>query len=316
MSFRHHITLIAGLLTCALATLPLNAADLAFTGSLTIIDEGTGLADYSGAQQGAAFSGTFLYSDVAGPPDVLEADEADYEFAGPPHNGVLTDGSATTDSFLVNVNIQNDHPLDVEEAISVSMLIGTFVPPGTEVDVWTIGGLENGAFFDPLTDELKNGVNWEVVLLSLDTSWFSDLGFQPVPPAIEDADLAIFTVEEASAGGSTLFFALGNLESLAALPSDVDEDGLADTADNCTDVANADQLDTNGDGFGNPCDADIDNDCSVNFTDLGQMKAVFFSTDPDADLDGDGAVNFIDLGLMKEAFFTSPGPSGLPNACD
>ena len=84
--------------------------------------------------------------------------------------------------------------------------------------------------------------------------------------------------------------------------------------DNCTLVANPDQRDTNGDGFGNLCDADLNNDGVTNFLDLGQMKSVFFSNDPDADLNGDGSVNFLDLGIMKSRFFGMPGPScAVPN---
>jgi glycosylphosphatidylinositol phospholipase D len=97
--------------------------------------------------------------------------------------------------------------------------------------------------------------------------------------------------------------------------TDSDGDGVADDADNCSALANADQRDTNADGFGNACDADLNNDCTVNFADLGEMKSVFFTSDPDADFDGDGAVNFEDLGVMKADFFLPPGPSGVTNAC-
>ncbi|MEL7448605.1 MAG: choice-of-anchor X domain-containing protein [Pseudomonadota bacterium] len=94
------------------------------------------------------------------------------------------------------------------------------------------------------------------------------------------------------------------------LEVDGDGDGIADSADNCTLVANPDQTDSNGDGYGNLCDADLNNDGNINFSDLGLMKAVFFTADADADLDGDGSVNFADLGLMKASFFGPPGPSG------
>ncbi|MEM9058406.1 MAG: peptidoglycan DD-metalloendopeptidase family protein, partial [Pseudomonadota bacterium] len=93
--------------------------------------------------------------------------------------------------------------------------------------------------------------------------------------------------------------------------ADADTDGVPDFADNCTGVANADQRDTDADGYGNACDADLNNDGAVNFIDLATMKSVFFTTDPDADLNGDGLVNFIDLGAMKAAFFGTPGPSGM-----
>ena len=106
---------------------------------------------------------------------------------------------------------------------------------------------------------------------------------------------------------------------------DTDEDGVSDATDNCTLIANADQLDTDGDSIGNVCDADIEpaiNNCQINFGDLGALKAAFFSLpgdgnwNADADFNGDDQVNFFDLGTMRESFFNVPGPSGLPNACN
>jgi FG-GAP repeat len=97
---------------------------------------------------------------------------------------------------------------------------------------------------------------------------------------------------------------------------DTDADGVPDIADNCLLAANADQRDTDEDGIGNYCDADFNNDCSVNFQDLGVMKNVFFSANALADLDGNGSVNFVDLGILRAGFFQPPGPSGMPNVCD
>ena len=85
--------------------------------------------------------------------------------------------------------------------------------------------------------------------------------------------------------------------------------------DNCIEAPNPDQRDSNGDGIGSLCDADLNDDCLVNFTDLQRMSIVFFGADPDADLTGDGIVNFADLQIMKDSFFGPPGPSGVPNAC-
>ncbi len=92
---------------------------------------------------------------------------------------------------------------------------------------------------------------------------------------------------------------------------DTDGDGIADYADNCVDLANPDQRDTNQDGYGNLCDADLDNDGITNFVDLSLFKSVFLTADADADLDGDGNVNFVDLSLMKGLFLTPPGDSGM-----
>ena len=97
--------------------------------------------------------------------------------------------------------------------------------------------------------------------------------------------------------------------------ADIDGDGVTNVSDNCIRVANADQRDTNEDGYGNVCDADLNDDCIVNVVDLGLLRSVFFTADPDADANGDGVVNVIDLGRMREAFFMPPGPSGLTDDC-
>ena len=89
---------------------------------------------------------------------------------------------------------------------------------------------------------------------------------------------------------------------------DFDNDGIDDALDNCPDTANADQRDTDGDGFGNICDADLDNTGGVNTVDLGLFRKVYFTNDPDADFNGDGAVNILDLAIFRQLYFKAPGP--------
>ncbi|MFK8015914.1 MAG: hypothetical protein AB8G17_10800 [Gammaproteobacteria bacterium] len=100
--------------------------------------------------------------------------------------------------------------------------------------------------------------------------------------------------------------------------TDTDQDGVPDVSDNCTSVSNAPQRDTNGDGYGNVCDADLNDDCVVNVADLGLLRADFFATgsDLDADFNGDGTVNVADLGILRLGFFGAPGPSGQTSVCD
>ena len=90
-----------------------------------------------------------------------------------------------------------------------------------------------------------------------------------------------------------------------------DADGAGDACDVCTLVANADQRDTDGDGFGNICDADLNNDLTVNLSDFSLFRTAFGTADPDADLNGDGAVNLSDFSLFRGMFGNAPGPSGL-----
>ena len=95
---------------------------------------------------------------------------------------------------------------------------------------------------------------------------------------------------------------------------DTDGDGVADSEDNCTLVANADQRNTDGDAFGNMCDADFDGDGIVGFPDYGMLGTAWGTSDPDADFDGDGIVGFSDYGIFGASWGQPPGPSccGIP----
>lgn len=108
----------------------------------------------------------------------------------------------------------------------------------------------------------------------------------------------------------------GRIDALAAVQmaqADTDTDGIADVLDNCTLVVNPSQCDTNEDGFGNHCDADLDNDGGVTQPDLGIFRSQFNTTgnDIDADLDCSGGVTQTDLGMFRGLFNKPPGPSGL-----
>ncbi len=102
----------------------------------------------------------------------------------------------------------------------------------------------------------------------------------------------------------------------ARLKIEEDADGLADFEDNCIFIDNPFQQDTDNDGIGNICDADLNNDCVVNAIDLGLFRERFFTDDPDADFNSDNIVNVLDLGILRAAFFSPPGESGVPNICD
>jgi hypothetical protein len=115
-----------------------------------------------------------------------------------------------------------------------------------------------------------------------------------------------------SATGDQLYIApdCGGLYRLANPFLDADADGILDVDDNCTLVANSEQTDSNGDGFGNACDADLDNNGFVNFSDLALFKSAFGTVNADADFDGNGFVNFADLAVFKTMFGQPPGPTG------
>ena len=106
--------------------------------------------------------------------------------------------------------------------------------------------------------------------------------------------------------------------------ADQDGDGVPDVADDCRDIPNADQRDTDGDGFGNLCDADIDGDGLVTTSwgliqhpgDIEQIAitAQKYGYVADQDLDGDGKVNARDVSLAQVWAFQRPGPGAAKSA--
>lgn len=264
--------------------------------------EGLVVSDQYAASQGVTFS-----LQGGGAPVIAEVGPPTTAFQGPPnHTGsdnpvpgqgigqfFLTDDGMTVGIDPLPLVVDYDPPaseasgvildMDVDESFSIEAFDVTGVP-------LTVILIQSG---DPMTGD------------GIATPW------NLVRPGPDIARL-VFTGDRSTPG----FFGLGFDNFDARTAPDSDGDGVFDNMDNCTDAANADQRDTNGDGFGNLCDADLTDDCTVNFGDVAAMKAVFLTADQDADLNGDGDVNFGDLAMMKAAFLDPPGPSGVLNGCD
>ncbi len=127
------------------------------------------------------------------------------------------------------------------------------------------------------------------------------------------------------------FSGASTVAAVAGGSPDVDGDGVRDDVDNCVDVANGPlipdaggfiQRDTDADGFGNICDADLSQDGTtvVNLSDYALFRSAFGDTAPGtepygpvdhADFTGDGVVNLSDFSIFRAQFGGEPGPSGL-----
>jgi hypothetical protein len=128
--------------------------------------------------------------------------------------------------------------------------------------------------------------------------------------------------------------------------TDGDGDRQPDLQDNCVVTANGAQQDADGDGFGNACDADLDQDGAVDADDVARIRACAGAdlavdvpllepmtfdgevlgeppAEPDrlaaaraaacrdADLDGDGRVDGTDASLAEAMLGQPPGPSAV-----
>ena len=103
----------------------------------------------------------------------------------------------------------------------------------------------------------------------------------------------------------------------AACVGDADGDGVCDPVDNCSSQANAAQIDTDLDGYGNACDADYNNDGDADGLDYFRFRGAFdtslgdFLYDPAVDSDGNDQIDGEDFFFLREALSRGLGPSGL-----
>ncbi len=135
---------------------------------------------------------------------------------------------------------------------------------------------------------------------------------------IIDPETAFTSASLTTIGGGSFLYNLDDITTAQA--PDGDGDGIADGFDNCTERPNGPaipdaggnvQRDTDGDGFGNACDADLNNDGLVTVTDFLMLRGVLNTADPDADLNGDGLVTVTDFLILRSFLNQPPGPSGL-----
>jgi hypothetical protein len=114
---------------------------------------------------------------------------------------------------------------------------------------------------------------------------------------------------------------IAGIRSLYGPAPDADGDGIVDALDNCTNVPNPAQLDADGDGYGNACDADLNNSGTVTAADFAIMRSVLGQsagsspTAAAADLNGSGTVTAADFAILRSYLGKPPGPSGLHPNC-
>ncbi|GAH09851.1 unnamed protein product [marine sediment metagenome] len=109
-----------------------------------------------------------------------------------------------------------------------------------------------------------------------------------------------------------------SLIDVCEVAADSDNDMVRDNVDNCTALPNASQADTDGDGYGNRCDGDLNNDGSTNRRDQRLLDELIINNDHDAvdaDFDQDGLVTLRDQRhFMRYLIGQPPGPSALSPA--
>ena len=186
------------------------AATISFTGTLGYIEIDNGSSIYSGLSIGDSFSGGFIIGDSS-----LDASSIDniapratlYNFTGAPYGGAITDGSIITIGADPIVGIGDNDDMG-DDTFYLNNLYETVIPYETISDTWDVSS--------------SNGTqSFGVALYSLDTGAFSGLDYKILPYALEQADYAIFYIDDTvtdSTGTTTTYWATGFLTSVAIVP--------------------------------------------------------------------------------------------------
>ena len=198
--------------------------------------------------------------------------------------------------------------VDAGRSHSCAVLAGGILQCWGYNELGQLGIGTSGPGVNTATPATVNGVNMDAVALS----WTSS------NPAVATIDMSGHV--RTGGLGTTLITAKYDSKtkifSLTVAP-DTDGDGVADPVDNCTDQSNPDQRDSNSDGYGNLCDADLNNSGLVTTADYAILRSVLnqsasaSATAADADLNGSGTVTAADFAILRAGINKPPGPSGL-----
>jgi len=207
MSIKSLLVLInAGILSLSLAIAEVNAATISFTGTLGFIEEDNGSSIYSDFSIGDSFNGGFIIGDSASDAssiDPIAPTATGYSFTGAPYGGAITDGSIVTVGVGSYVGIGDNDGMG-DDTFFLNNLYDPDIPYDTISDTWDVSS-DNGT------------QSFGIILYSLDTDAFTGLDYQVLPYALEQADYAVFYIEDTDSTGTT-YLATGYLTSVTVVP--------------------------------------------------------------------------------------------------
>lgn len=175
-------------------------------------------------------------------------------------------------------------------------------PPGQLLLPFKIGIIGSGGW---LSIGYKGQEFWRHPLSALTAGqWYQ--ASVPVS-SLNEAD-PVFTIYLESTGATTASIFVPTESTLSV---DSDGDGIVDGLDDCITTPNVSQRDADHDGYGNACDADLNNSGTVTTSDYLLLRNRLNTTDLVADLNDSGLVTIADYMILRARLNTTPGPSGL-----
>ncbi len=123
-------------------------------------------------------------------------------------------------------------------------------------------------------------------------SSFTISGTQLLTNAVFDYETkTTYSIRVKTTDSSSATYSKSFTITIKDIDEDDDGDGVANTIDNCPNTANADQLDTDGDGTGDACDADDDDDGWLDTVEIACGSDPLDASNKPLDTDGDGIAN-------------------------
>ena len=217
----------------------------------------------------------------------------------------ITDADGETDSAVVTVNVADVSP------VLADVSIATTPDNASSTTALTITA-GNGSPAQHTLAVTTDGSDGSCTLTAANAT--GQVIYTPNAGFV-GTDFCILTLADGDADADTA--TVNILVSNDEIPNDdLDGDGVVNSMDNCTLVANPTQCDSDGDGYGNRCDGDLNNNGVTNAQDYQMFRAQLAqpSVPPiynRADINCNAVVNSKDYVYFRALLGKPSGPSAL-----